>query len=155
MQSILFLEDVGMSGENKITYYKFKRNTKGKNDKTLSYITIRFINKETGERKDVRLSKLKKEIGDTKNFMPSNTFEVDRVVKKAIEMGVAPFSEIEENDTSLLEYIKSFWNFDKSEYILANAIIDRLVHHSYIIKITGQSHRIKGKLLYEEDNVEH
>lgn len=37
------------------------------------------------------------------------------------------------------------------DYTLANAIIDRLVHHSYIIKITGQSYRIKGKLLYDEE----
>lgn len=37
------------------------------------------------------------------------------------------------------------------DYTLANAIIDRLIHHSYIIKITGQSYRIKGKLLYDEE----
>ena len=37
------------------------------------------------------------------------------------------------------------------DYTLANAIIDRLVHHSHIIKITGQSYRIKGKLLYDEE----
>ena len=33
---------------------------------------------------------------------------------------------------------------------LANAIIDRLVHHSQIIKITGQSYRIKGKQLFDD-----
>ena len=27
----------------------------------------------------------------------------------------------------------------------------RPIHHSYIIKITGQSYRIKGKLLYDEE----
>ncbi|MCI6789063.1 MAG: ATP-binding protein [Mollicutes bacterium] len=45
----------------------------------------------------------------------------------------------------------SKWGDVFGDYTLANAIIDRLVHHSHIIKITGQSYRIKGKLLYEEE----
>lgn len=45
----------------------------------------------------------------------------------------------------------SKWGDVFGDYTLANAIIDRLVHHSYIIKITGQSYRIKGKLLYDEE----
>ncbi|MCF0108368.1 MAG: ATP-binding protein [Bacilli bacterium] len=45
----------------------------------------------------------------------------------------------------------SKWGDVFGDYTLANAIIDRLVHHSCIIKITGQSYRIKGKLLYDED----
>lgn len=48
----------------------------------------------------------------------------------------------------------SKWGEVFGDYTLANAIIDRLVHHSCIIKITGQSYRIKGKLLYEEDSIE-
>lgn len=48
----------------------------------------------------------------------------------------------------------SKWGDVFGDYTLANAIIDRLVHHSYIIKITGQSYRIKGKLL-EEDNMDY
>jgi len=35
--------------------------------------------------------------------------------------------------------------------VIANAIIDRLVHHSEVIKITGMSYRIKDKNIYEED----
>lgn len=31
----------------------------------------------------------------------------------------------------------------------------RFVHHSCIIKITGHSYRIKGKLFYEENNVKY
>lgn len=45
----------------------------------------------------------------------------------------------------------SKWGDVFGDYTLANAIIDRLVHHSHIIKITGQSYRIKGKLLYEDE----
>ena len=33
-----------------------------------------------------------------------------------------------------------------SDSVIANAIIDRLVHHSKIIKITGRSYRIKGMI---------
>ena len=35
--------------------------------------------------------------------------------------------------------------------VIANAILDRLVHHCEIIKITGLSYRIKGKSIFEED----
>ena len=45
----------------------------------------------------------------------------------------------------------SKWGEVFGDYTLANAIIDRLVHHSTIIKITGQSHRIKGKQLFDEN----
>lgn len=44
----------------------------------------------------------------------------------------------------------SKWGEVFGDYTLANAIIDRLVHHSQIIKITGQSYRIKGKMLYDD-----
>lgn len=46
----------------------------------------------------------------------------------------------------------SKWGEVFGDYTLANAIIDRLVHHSTIVKITGQSYRIKGKLLYDEND---
>lgn len=45
----------------------------------------------------------------------------------------------------------SKWGEVFGDYTIANAIIDRLVHHSQIIKITGQSYRIKGKILTEGD----
>ena len=33
-----------------------------------------------------------------------------------------------------------------SDPTLANAILDRLIHHSTVIKITGQSYRLKDKM---------
>ena len=100
-----------------IVYYKISRKSKGKKKQSCLY--IRFVNKETGAKKEVSLKTLKIAIGDTKRFKPSNAFEIDHVVQKAIEMGVAPFSDtIKQNDTSLLDYIKNFWDYDKSEYIL-------------------------------------
>lgn len=40
----------------------------------------------------------------------------------------------------------SKWGEIFSDATLANAILDRLIHHSTIIKITGPSYRIKGKV---------
>lgn len=40
----------------------------------------------------------------------------------------------------------SNWGEVFADNILANAILDRLLHHSHIIKITGPSYRIKGKI---------
>ena len=46
----------------------------------------------------------------------------------------------------------SKWGEVFGDNIIANAIIDRIVHHCYIIKINGLSYRIKGKNIYEEDS---
>ena len=35
---------------------------------------------------------------------------------------------------------------------LANALLDRLLHHSHVINITGKSYRIKNKIKYDEDS---
>ncbi|MBS4040699.1 MAG: IS21-like element helper ATPase IstB [Flavobacteriales bacterium] len=40
----------------------------------------------------------------------------------------------------------SKWGEVFSDSTLANAILDRLIHHSTIIKITGPSYRLKGKI---------
>ena len=102
-----------------LSYYLIERVKKNTGKKKSTFIIVRFINNSTGERKDVTLTKLRKLIGDKKRFMPSNTLEINRIVDTAIEMGVAPFSDsIKQNDTSLLNYIKDFWNYDTSEYIL-------------------------------------
>lgn len=102
-----------------LSYYLIEREKKTTGKKKASVIIVRFVNKATGERKDVWLSKLKRLIGYTKRIMPSNTLGIKMIVDKAIEMGVAPFSNnIKQNDTSLLNYIKDFWNYDTSEYIL-------------------------------------
>ena len=45
----------------------------------------------------------------------------------------------------------SKWGEVFGDSVIANAIIDRLVHHSEVIKITGMSYRIKDKNIYEED----
>ncbi len=46
----------------------------------------------------------------------------------------------------------SKWGEVFGDNTIATAIIDRLVHHSCIIKITGRSYRIKDKLVLEENN---
>ena len=45
----------------------------------------------------------------------------------------------------------SKWGEVFGDPVIANAIIDRLVHHCEIIKITGMSYRIKDKNIFEED----
>lgn len=40
----------------------------------------------------------------------------------------------------------SKWGEVFSDVTLANAILDRLIHHSSIVKITGPSYRLKGKM---------
>lgn len=45
----------------------------------------------------------------------------------------------------------SKWGEVFGDPVIANAILDRLVHHCEIIKITGMSYRIKGKSIFEED----
>ena len=45
----------------------------------------------------------------------------------------------------------SKWGDVFGDSVIANAILDRLVHHCEIIKITGLSYRIKGKSIFKED----
>ncbi len=59
-----------------------------------------------------------------------------------------------ENRSTILTTNQTFskWGDVFGDNIIANAIIDRLVHHCQIIKITGMSYRIKGKSIYDEEN---
>ena len=46
----------------------------------------------------------------------------------------------------------SKWGEVLSDSTLATAILDRLLHHSYVFNITGNSYRIKDKLQKKEKN---
>ncbi len=47
----------------------------------------------------------------------------------------------------------SKWAAVFGDSVIASAIVDRIIHHCEIVKITGQSYRIKGKLdLTKEDS---
>ena len=46
----------------------------------------------------------------------------------------------------------SKWPDIFEDSIIANAIIDRLVHHCDIVKITGQSYRIKGVRIFNDQD---
>ena len=35
--------------------------------------------------------------------------------------------------------------------MIANAILDRLVHHSHIVNITGNSYRLKDKINFKDN----
>ena len=45
----------------------------------------------------------------------------------------------------------SKWGELFNDNILANAILDRLLHHSYVFNITGESYRIKDMILKMEN----
>ena len=45
----------------------------------------------------------------------------------------------------------SKWGELFGDSVIANAIIDRLVHHCELVKITGMSYRIKDKSIFEEE----
>ncbi len=45
----------------------------------------------------------------------------------------------------------SKWPDVFGDAVIANAIIDRLVHHCEIVKITGHSYRIKGRKIFDDD----
>jgi len=45
------------------------------------------------------------------------------------------------------------WGEVFGDSVIASAIIDRLVHHCDIVKITGTSYRIKGKNIFEGEEV--
>ena len=48
----------------------------------------------------------------------------------------------------------SKWGEGFGDNVIASAIVDRIIHHCEIIKITGQSYRIKGKIdLTKEENL--
>lgn len=47
----------------------------------------------------------------------------------------------------------SKWGEVLGDPVLANAIIDRLIHHSHIVKITGRSYRIKDKISDVESSI--
>lgn len=46
----------------------------------------------------------------------------------------------------------SKWTDVFGDAVIANAIIDRLVHHCEVIKITGNSYRIKGRKIFEDSD---
>jgi len=47
----------------------------------------------------------------------------------------------------------SKWNEIFGDTIVANAILDRLLHHSHVINITGRSYRIKDKIKQSESKI--
>ena len=59
-----------------------------------------------------------------------------------------------ENKSTIITTNRPFsrWGEVFDDSTIAAAILDRLLHHSFIINITGQSYRIKGKLTRKEDN---
>ena len=79
-------------------------------------------------------------------------------------LSVPDFPELQFHRTRIFRYEKrstifttnqpfSKWGEVFGDSVIASAIVDRIVHHCEIVKITGQSYRIKGKVDFtKEDN---
>ncbi len=91
----------------------------------------------------------------TYNYIPGQFLNTDLLIlneigfKKLPANGLDNFFEIirkrYENGSMIITTNRNFENRGNifGDNVLASAIIDRIVHHAYIIKINGESYRIK------------
>ena len=61
-----------------------------------------------------------------------------------------------EKSTTIITTNQPFskWADTFGDAVLANAILDRLLHHSYVFNINGKSYRTKDVLEHENDDTE-
>ena len=88
-------------------------------------------------------SKYKLLIIDEVGFLP-----IDREVGNMLSQRI---NKRYENHSTIITTNKPFgkWHEIFGDVTLANAILDRLLHHSHIININGNSYRLRDKLKYE------
>ncbi len=86
-----------------------------------------------------------------RNLLNTDLIIIDELgFKKLQSDGLDDFFEIirqrYENGSMIITSNRNFedWGNVFGDYVLASAIIDRIVHHAFIIKITGDSFRIKN-----------
>ena len=86
-----------------------------------------------------------------RNLLNADLLIIDEIgFKKIPQNGLDDFFEIirkrYENGSIIITTNRNFEDWGKvfGDQVLASAIIDRLVHHAHIIKITGESYRIKN-----------
>lgn len=85
-----------------------------------------------------------------KTFCETDLLIIDELgFKKINQSCIDEFFEVisqrYENGATIITTNRNFeeWGHIFGDAVLASAIIDRLVHHAYIVKINGQSYRIK------------
>ena len=96
-----------------------------------------------------------------KNYEKYSVFIIDEVgyLHMDIEGANLLFQLINkryEKHTTIITTNKPFgqWGELFGDNMIANAILDRLVHHSHIINITGKSYRLKDKIKIDSDTTE-
>lgn len=96
-----------------------------------------------------------------KNYEKYSVFIIDEVgyLPMDIEGANLLFQLINkryEKHTTIITTNKPFgqWGELFGDNMIANAILDRLVHHSHIINITGKSYRLKDKIKIDSDTTE-
>lgn len=87
-----------------------------------------------------------------KEFLKPELIILDEIgFKKIPKEGLDDFFEIirrrYETGSIIITTNRNFedWGNVFGDYVIASAIVDRIVHHAFIIKITGESYRIKDK----------
>lgn len=87
-----------------------------------------------------------------KEFLKPELIILDEIgFKKIPKEGLDDFFEIirrrYETGSIIITTNRNFedWGNVFGDYVIASAIVDRIVHHAFIIKITGDSYRIKDK----------
>jgi len=95
-----------------------------------------------------------------KQFLGVDLLIIDEVGFKKIPLNyVDEFFEIirqrYERNSVIVTTNRPFeeWGNIFGDVVLASAIIDRLIHHAHIFKITGKSYRIKGLQEVKTDNI--
>jgi DNA replication protein DnaC len=85
-----------------------------------------------------------------RNLLNADLLIIDEIgFKKIPQNGLDDFFEIirkrYENGSIIITTNRKFEDWGKvfGDQVLASAIIDRLVHHAHIIKITGESYRVE------------
>ena len=86
-----------------------------------------------------------------KDFAKADLLILDEVGFKAIpQSGINDFFEVirtrYEQKSTIITTNRSFEDWGKlfGDKVMASAIVDRIVHHAHIIKITGESYRLKN-----------
>ena len=86
-----------------------------------------------------------------KKFAKADLLILDEVGFKALpQSGIDDFFEVIRNryeqGSTIITTNRSFEDWGKlfGDKVMASAIIDRIVHHAHIIKITGESYRLKN-----------
>ena len=117
-------------------------------DNNLKRLEKKSTEEETNLKKIKKLGSYKLLIIDELGYLPINQQD-SKLFFQLIDRRYEKFSTIITTNINFAQWDETF-----GDPIIANAIIDRILHHAKVITIKGKSYRLKS--LYEEsEKVEH